>query len=149
MKAIKSSLQAALGDIDSGNILNIIKLRSNWKTVVGQPLAKVSYPTHIYKGCLFIKSNSYAFGDSLIYYRKNIIDKGNTVLKHHYIKDIKLSIDMNLFMNRPDRSSETDLLIRDDLVEFAEETVSDIESDELKESIKNAIMKSAQRGRLK
>jgi predicted nucleic acid-binding Zn ribbon protein len=60
-----------------------------WDSVVGKQIAKMSTPTRITQGVLFVHVNTSTWRNELTLRKKEIIDKLNTSVGFDAVKDIK------------------------------------------------------------
>ncbi len=118
--------------IDSGVALN--KLRKQWSTLVGKPIAVHTYPDSIKNGNLSIVVDTPQWIHHLGFYKNEILEK----LKSFGINSIRFRLGRLPENTSESVSPEDAELTEDDLI-YIDNTVKDLKDEELKETFRTLI----------
>ena len=89
MIKLKKVLEKALKETGSQKMVTHGRAITLWPKAVGKEISSVTEATDLKKGVLFIKTESPAWRNELIFHKEEITKKINNLLKNKTIKVIK------------------------------------------------------------
>ena len=89
MIKLKKVLEKALKETGSQKMVTHGRAITLWPKAVGKEISSVTEAIDLKKGVLFIKTESPAWRNELIFQKEEITKKINNLLKNKTIKDIK------------------------------------------------------------
>lgn len=142
MQPLQNILKKFVKDfgLEGGAALNT--LRINWSGIVGRTIASHTSPDSIKKGTLFIIVDTPQWLHHLGFYKKEITEK----LKSHGITEIRFRLGKVEPVNYVEEDEDVPELEEADL-RFIENTVKDIDDDELKMKFRKLLSHGLTKGK--
>lgn len=138
LKELGSTIEELYRDLGLSEKFILGCIKNKWPQIVGEGLSSHSEPFSINNGELLIKVSSHLWAEEMRFHSDSIVEK----LKPYKVKTVKFRIGkINLEnRNRPSTVKHTEPPA--ELSEFVESSVSFIDDETLRESIKKAMKRS-------
>ena len=89
MEKLKTVLEKALKETGTQERVRQGRAITLWPKAAGKEISKVTEATYLKNGVIFVKAESSAWRNELIFQKEEIINKINRLLKKKIIKDIR------------------------------------------------------------
>ena len=89
MEKLKTVLEKTLQETGNQEAVTQGRAITLWPKAAGKEISKVTEATYLKNGVIFVKAESSAWRNELIFQKEEIINKINRLLKKKIIKDIR------------------------------------------------------------
>jgi|TARA_Y100000294_G_scaffold156035_1_gene156690 predicted nucleic acid-binding Zn ribbon protein len=89
MEKLKTILERTLNKSGTDEIVNNGRAINLWSKAAGKEISMATEATHLEKGIMFVKTESPAWRNELLFRKKEIIKKLNDHLKKTIVRDIR------------------------------------------------------------
>lgn len=92
MQHIKEIIKSLLKNAKFKQMNETYFIFENWEKIVGKDISEVTTPIRLYKDKLFVNVENSVIMEEMIYRKKEIIEKINSILKREKINNIIFKI---------------------------------------------------------